>query len=266
MNLIAVSIGNTRTRIGIFAGEGPLGELESTSVISSDEPEAIANAVLEAQAPGETPVVMATVRPDVAQSVMEALIRDGRDVYRFGRGGRELTVPIQRALEDDLTVGQDRLLSALGAWSRAQQATIIIDAGTAVTVDFVDGQGIFQGGAIAPGLNMMLAALHEKTAALPEVRYEPVGDDRPFGKSTMEAMRLGVQACVKGMTRHLAERYSEVYGAYPQIVATGGDARILFEDDDLVEAIVPDLTLIGIHAACLQQLAGEEGEDEDEDL
>jgi type III pantothenate kinase len=131
-------------------------------------------------------------------------------------------------------------------------------------VDFVDGQGVFHGGAIAPGLNMMLRSLHEHTAALPDARFEPVQEGSPFGRETVEAMRLGVQSAVKGMVRVLIERYSEFYGAFPQIIATGGDARALFETDDLVENIVPDLTLLGIQSACQIELAGAGGAGEDE--
>jgi hypothetical protein len=67
-------------------------------------------------------------------------------------------------------------------------------------------------------------------------------------------MLLGVQSAVRGMTRLLIDRYAEFYTAYPQVIATGGDARALFENDDLVEHIVPELTLLGIEAACRIQL------------
>jgi pantothenate kinase type III len=67
------------------------------------------------------------------------------------------------------------------------------------------------------------------------------------------------------MVRVLVERYSEFYGAFPQIIATGGDARALFESDDLIENIVPDLTLLGIQSACQIELAGAEGAGEDQE-
>lgn len=261
LEILAVSIGNTRTRMGVFRGR----TLESAAAAPSDDPVALARMILEMPVASSNPVVIASVRHDLSDRLVEqlgpAVRQRGGDLYLFGR---DLAIPIQTALRDDTTVGQDRLLSALGAYSRAQQACIIVDAGTAVTVDFVDGEGVFQGGAIAPGLNLMLRALHEGTAALPLPRFEPIGDDQPFGKDTRSAMLLGVQSAVRGMVRHLAERYGEAYGAYPQIVATGGDARVLFENDDLIEAIVPDLTLIGIQTACAVQLAGGERDEDDE--
>jgi type III pantothenate kinase len=259
LELLAVSIGNTRTRVGAFRGRA----LEHSTVLQNGDP-ALAQAVLDSPIAPTAPVVVASVNPPVAEPLLAELqlqVRQrGGDLYIFGR---DLAIPFPTALDNDSSLGHDRLLNALGAYARARQACIIVDAGTAITVDFVDGEGVFQGGAIGPGLNMMLEALHEKTAALPSLRFEPVGDDQPFGKQTHQAMLLGVQAAARGMVRHLIERYSEAYGAYPQIVATGGDARTLFENDDLVEAIVPDLTLIGMQAACALQLAADTDDDDE---
>jgi type III pantothenate kinase len=261
--LLAVSVGNTRTRAGLFRHE----QLETSVTVGNEDPRAIAEAVLGLAAGGAgTPVVVASVNDPVADLLTKHLApRVAEREMELFRFGDDLDVPITNALTDASTVGQDRLLNALGAFRRAKQACIIVDAGTAVTVDFVDGQGTFHGGAIAPGLNMMLRALHEHTAALPEVRFEAVPEGSPFGRETVEAMRLGVQSAVKGMVRLLVERYSEFYGAFPQIIASGGDARALFESDDLIENIVPDLTLLGIQSACEIELAGADGVGEEQE-
>lgn len=260
--LVTVSVGNTRTAIGVFRGQ----ELYHSVAIPNIDVDSASAAIAQAPVsnPG-APVVVASVNEPVASTLLEGasplISRRGGDVYRFGR---DLTIPIQNSLTDDSTVGQDRLLNALGAFSRAKQACIVVSAGTAITVDFVDGQGVFQGGAIAPGLNMMLRALHEHTAALPEVKWERPDDAAIFGKDTRGAMQLGARAAAVGLVRVLSEKYAEFYGAYPQIIATGGDARALFEGDDLVEHIVPNLTLFGIEAACRIQLGL--GEDDEADL
>lgn len=259
MELIAVSVGNTRTKVGLFRGA----ELQQSVAVENTSPGAVAVAVesLPLQNAG-APVVMASVNDPFAQGLVEELERTGSGrVYRMGR---DLPMPVVHTLGDASGVGQDRLLNALGAFSRARQACVVIDAGTAVCVDFVDGQGVFHGGAIAPGLNLMLRALHEGTAALPMVRYEPPAQPaEPFGKDTRGAMLRGVRAAVKGMARHLIDEYAEFYQAYPQVIATGGDARALFEGDELIEHIVPDLTLLGIQAACAMTLEAE-GEEEGE--
>jgi len=94
---------------------------------------------------------------------------------------------------------------------------------------------------------MMLRALHERTAALPLLEATiPDAARGVFGKDTRHAMLLGARAAVIGMVRYLIDQYADSYGAYPQVIATGGDAASLFEDEPLVEHIVPDLQLVGI--------------------
>ena len=260
-SLVLVSIGNTRTRFAPVIGEGPDGRLEQSEVHVNSDPNAIAKAIAELAGKhgggeGEATAVIASVNQPAAEEIENALHRADVKVLRFGR---DIEIPILHTLDVAAvgSVGQDRLLDALGAFARSEQACVVIDAGTAVTVDFVDGQGTFHGGAIAPGVQMMVRALHEHTAALPMVKItremlppqtDSEADDAipPFGKDTAHAIALGVASAVRGLTHHLIDRYAAFYKAYPRVVATGGDAPLLFEGDPLVETIVPDLTLIGM--------------------
>ncbi len=268
--LVLVSIGNTRTRVAAVRDDA----LEPSRVLASSDAALVARAIAEMAGADEADaprVVIATVNAPAADEIESSLRGTGLEVLRFGR---ELVIPIAHTLTDESTVGQDRLLDALGAFARSKQACVVIDAGTAITVDFVDGEGTFHGGAIAPGLGMMLRALHEQTAALPlvELTLELVpsvdppmeGDEQtPFGKNTAEAMSIGVVSSARGLVHLLIDRYAEFYNAYPRVVATGGDAATLFESDPLVEAIVPDLTLIGMLEAVhrLDALADADGDD-----
>ncbi|MCC6660398.1 MAG: type III pantothenate kinase [Phycisphaerales bacterium] len=255
MHLLAVSIGNTRTRLGVFRGK----DLDRSHVVDNTDTAALIEAAESIEPDrADAPVVIASVNDQVADALEDGLRPNfaGR-VHRFGR---DLTIPIRHSLPDISRTGQDRLLGALAAHARTQQACVVIDAGTAITVDFVDGEGVYHGGAIAPGVRMMLRSLHEHTAALPDVEFprRRGGDASPFGQDTASAMILGVRSAAVGMARLLIDRYAEAFGAYPVVVATGGDAPSLFEGDPLVERIVPDLVLLGIHAACEKVM--EEGE------
>jgi type III pantothenate kinase len=163
-------------------------------------------------------------------------------------------------LDPETITGMDRLLNALAAYRRLRQACVVVDAGTAVTIDFVDGEGTFHGGAIAPGARMQLRSLHRQTAALPEIEFRKP-DDETFGRSTAEAMLRGVYHGIRGAVWRLVERYADRYGAYPHVIATGGDAEVLFADDELVDRIVPELTLHGIAACVEHALAARPDED-----
>jgi type III pantothenate kinase len=157
-------------------------------------------------------------------------------------------VPIGQQLDPETITGVDRLLNAAAAFDRVKQACVIVDAGTAITIDFIDGQGTFHGGAIAPGAAMQLKALHEHTAALPDLSFR-APDNEPFGRNTAQAMYQGVFYGIRGMVQRLVEQYAQSFGAFPMVIATGGDAKVLFENDELIERIVPDLTLLGMAVA-----------------
>jgi type III pantothenate kinase len=194
-----------------------------------------------------------------------------------GRAAGQVRIPIAVELVGPVTTGVDRLLNALAAFSRSGgQPCVVIDAGTAVTVDFIDRHGVFQGGVIAPGVSMMLGAMHTGTSALPAVASPRSREDvpaGPLGKNTVDAMTLGALNAVRGLAHVQIDAFAETAGRYPRVVATGGDAPILFENDPLVEHIVPDLPLMGMLAAW-QIVSGstepagaavEEGADEDAD-
>jgi type III pantothenate kinase len=270
-HLLSVAVGNTRTRFGVFHGN----ELEDPESLPNSDMAALIGAILKA-AEGEhgVSIVIASVNPTVADALHKALEDAGEEnVYRIGR---DIQIPMQHTLDDASTLGQDRLLCAFGAYSRAKQACVVVDAGTAVTVDFVDGEGVFHGGVIAPGAKMMLDSMHEKTAQLPQVALggqplrggagaeqapAPANADgqsdrpSPFGKSTRDAMLQGVTNSIRGLVQYSVEQYAEFFGGYPQVVATGGDADALFGEQvsqggGIVESIVPDLQLIGILEVC----------------
>lgn len=254
VNLLAISVGNTRTQIGAFLE----GKLEGSMSVSTGD-EASLKAALKQQyetltdAP-EVFVLLASVSPAGAQAVEQA----ARGVFDLPirKVEKDIDIPIGRQLDRESLVGDDRLLNAAAAYDVLKQACIVVDAGTAITVDLVDGQGTFHGGAIGPGANMMLQSLHQYTAQLPEVSFDkPV---EAVGHNTSEAMRSAVFHGLRGMVRELAEQYAEAIGAYPIIVATGGDAPLLFEGYELVDRVVPDLTLIGLRVTLEAYLRDED--------
>jgi type III pantothenate kinase len=257
--LLAVAVGNTRTRFGLFTGE----ELSSPTSLPSADAAAIAAKIDElAQGDHTIPVVLSTVNKKASIAIESEL-----EAREFGvlEINQDVAVPMVHALDDATTVGQDRLLCAYAAFIKTKQACVVIDAGTAITVDFVDGAGTFQGGAILPGVRLLLTSMHEHTAALPLIEEITVDPARGvFGKDTRHAMVLGARAAAVGAARYLIDQYAQAYEAYPQIIATGGDAGVLFENDDLIEHIVPDLQLVGILEAAKAHDQDGLGDDDDE--
>ena len=146
-------------------------------------------------------------------------------------------------------VGVDRLAAALAAYQMRNQAksVIVIDAGTAITVDRVDEPGVFRGGAILPGPFLFSDALHRHTYALPLVPA-PETPPSPVGKNTKAAISSGVFWGTVGAIRELVSRMRAEMNEPPEIFMTGGAAQ-----DSIADLIgarqVPDLVLRGIALA-----------------
>jgi len=250
VNLLALNVGNTRVQVAAVVEERVHGVRSVDPTQADPLREAIGRAAEVLGEADEAVIFVAAAADRVAERVVEAaraLLDRPVQVAE-----RDVNVPIGRQLDPESLVGADRLLNAAAAYDTAKQACVVVDAGTAVTIDFVDGEGTFHGGAIMPGVRMMLDALDEKTAQLPEVGFQPPAE--PIGHNTAEAMLAGVFHGVRGAVRELTEKYAEQYGAYPRVIATGGDAETLFNGYELIEAIVPELTLQGLAVARRHQL------------
>jgi type III pantothenate kinase len=153
-------------------------------------------------------------------------------------------IPVTNAYSSPRSLGMDRLAAAVGAWSmKPGHDLLIVDAGTAITYDFVSADGVYRGGNIAPGVDMRFRSLHEHTGALPMVDRN--GDIPIFGNDTFTAIRSGVMVGV----RHELEGYIEELGSlYPSLLVflTGGDAESFDIKAKSTTFAVPDLVLRGL--------------------
>ena len=143
------------------------------------------------------------------------------------------------------TIGPDRLANAVAARSAYGVPVVVVDFGTAVTLDVVNRRGDYIGGIIAPGLAAMTDYLHEKTALLPRIRIRAV--DAVIGKNTEQAMLIGAVHGYAGLIRELLK---EVRAALKcrrlPVVATGGYAALMARRLPEITAVEPLLTLEGL--------------------
>jgi type III pantothenate kinase len=255
INLMALNLGNSRLAIGVFVG----GELQYVTRVGLDQVGDWAGKIAEAwkmiQGMANPAVAGASVNPPLMEGVEDAVKTvTGQEVEWVGR---DIELPIEVLTDSPKETGVDRVLNVAAAYEQMGKACIVVDAGTAITVNCCNDKGEFLGGAIAPGVAMQLEALHEKTAKLPVVEFEPPAG--VFGKNTRQAMLSGVYHGIRGMVKELAEAYATELGIWPEIIVTGGDAVRLFGGWELVHAISPDLTLYGIALAYAEHYAGEDG-------
>ena len=243
--LIAVDIGNTHVDIRLTDPANPLSESIDHRLVMPDNdgwPEPLG---LPA-APAEWFVVSVQRQTEAA---LADWVKQKRPEDRFRvLGHRDL--PIVISVEHPERVGMDRLAAAVAANQRrnAQRAAVIIDSGSAITVDAIDPQGRFVGGAIFPGPRMSAHALHRRTDLLPLVELEGPPPE-PLGVSTPHAIRSGLFWGTLGAIRELAGRLAKALGPAPvDWFVTGGGAEWL---SFLPEATihVPNLVLEGVMLA-----------------
>ncbi|MCC6239849.1 MAG: type III pantothenate kinase [Phycisphaerales bacterium] len=245
INLLVLNVGNSRLALGVFQA----GELKHADHLDhahqSNWPGAIRHAWEMIAKTSQPAIAGASVNPALNASI-DTMVREitGLAVQWIGH---DIDLPIKVCTDQPEKTGQDRILNIAAAHEQMGKACVVVDAGTAITIDVCNDNGDFLGGAIAPGLKLQLGALHDKTAALPSV--SPAIPQTNIGRSTEQAILHGVYYGLRGLVKELVENYATELGTWPEIIATGGDAQLLFENWELIHAISPDLTLYGIALA-----------------
>jgi type III pantothenate kinase len=246
---IVVDIGNSRIKWGRCE---PTGEVGRTASLPDDVSRW--QQTLDEWELRERPLcwAVASVQPQRAEQLTAWLEQRGDRVVLL----RQTQLPLEVALAAPERVGIDRLLNAVAAKSvlPAGRPAVLIDAGSAVTVDWLDEQHRFQGGAIFPGMDLMAQALHRYTALLPLVQVTPPVPRLPAG-ATVPAIQVGIFLAVSGGIREAVRRYTAASRVMPRVFFTGGQAQLLSEAMELPLQpgsvwedflLWPEMTLVGV--------------------
>ncbi|MCQ2342922.1 MAG: type III pantothenate kinase [Paludibacteraceae bacterium] len=234
---ICIDQGNSRTKVALFDNDGRMVKhLVYRSFSSAD-----AHRLYELY-PIENSIISSVV--NLESSMVNTL---GRLSKRFVLFDHQTPLPIQNGYLSPETLGQDRLAAAVGAaWLCPNENLLIIDAGSAVTYDFVDEKGIFLGGNIAPGIKMRLNVLHTMTKKLPLVEVDEQELIPLYGQRTRDAIAAGVVRGlvfeVKGYIRTMSERTTHY-----RTFLTGGYAPYLLNAVKKEVQYEPRLVLIGLN-------------------
>lgn len=213
MNLI-IDIGNNSAKFFLFQGEQIIlhTRKENSSFDVIDE----WNRLYDIDK-----VIVSSVITD-CESLLDEISKLQCPVIRFDKS---TPLPLEVNYRTPDTLGSDRIAAAVGAWGEAPGRNIlVIDAGSAITIDFVGKDGKYNGGNITPGIKMRLRALHEHTDRLPMVEKE--GDTPAIGYDTETAIRSGVinGICheIEGYINEFKQKYCDVL-----VFLTGGDEKPL---------------------------------------
>lgn len=200
--------------------------------------------------PGGEQMLRGDVRAAIC-SVVPTLTKLFGDVLEqdFGISGLVLTsnleMPVKNCYLHPEQVGMDRLAAAAGAVRRYGTPIVVVDAGTAVTVDAVNLRREFIGGAILPGYDLQFEALHRGTAGLKEV--DVLRTAKPIGRTTEECIQAGVMYGIAGAVDRLVEEARRMLGKETPTVCCGGEALLLAHHARSIQHVVPQLVLDGTY-------------------
>ncbi len=255
--LLAIDAGNSQIVAGLYSGEKMLehwrvstdrhktedeyGILFLSLIESSGwEPQDIDGAVLASVVPPLTPILEKTVSKYLH---VEPLV--------VGPGTR---TGVNIKYENPKEVGPDRIAHAVAAVHKYGAPAIIIDFGTATTIDAISPAGDYLGGVIAPGLLTSLDALFEKAAKLP--RIELTRPRRAIGRTSTQSMQSGMIFGFAGMADSLVRRVAKEIGSEPKVIATGGIAKMVAEESETIQIVDPFLVLDGLRLIHEMNAAG----------
>jgi len=238
--LLAVDIGNTSIHNGIFRGRA----LKRTFRISTHV------RGLAQQYAGRLKPYLKQIQGVIIVSVVPLALKQVEKILKNMLGarvlvvGRDIDSGVKNLYKRPWQVGQDRLVNARAAYERCASGAVVVDFGTAITIDIVNKNREYLGGVIAPGVEISLNALAEKAYLLPNVGIKkPAG---VLGKETRQSIVSGAVYGFSSLCDGLVQRLKKRHCRRAKVIATGGLSRIIGPYCETVDKIDPELTLKGL--------------------
>ena len=245
--LLVLDIGNTNTVAGVYEGKKLLRSwrFAASRVTTADEYVMLLGDFFKSAKISPKKIkasILSSVVPPLVPVFEEALSR------LFGAKpmvvGPHLDLGISIKIKNPEEAGADRLVNAVAGFALYGGPLLVVDSGTACTVDAVSAKGEYLGGAILPGINISIEALVARTAKLP--RIEMARPKKPIGDTTLEAMRSGIYYGMVGQLKELIRVLGGSMQGKPRVIATGGLSLWIPAEEVGIEKTIPDLTLEGL--------------------
>lgn len=245
--LLALDVGNTNVTIGVFAGEKLIHNwrLRTVHEQTSDEwgillRNLFAIGGLDSAHIGG--IVISSVVP-----ILDASLASMAKHY-FNVDAMFVTPETKTGIkvlyENPREVGADRIVNAVAAFHKYGGPCVVVDLGTAITFDAVNGDGAYMGGVICPGIGISIGGLFAKTARLPMVDFrEP---EKLVGTNTVGSIQSGLYYGTIGMIDGILERLIAALGPRTKTIATGGQAGLITRGSRFLKTLDEDLTLEGL--------------------
>src|ERR671914_1725674 len=245
--LLAIDIGNTNIVLGLYQGKKLVTHwrLLTEAERTADEYGVIIAHLVDYE--GHrcnqiTAIVVSCVVPPMLTMIQEL----GKKFFKMEPlvvgPGIKTGMPIR--YENPKDVGADRIVNGIAAYEKFHDACIIVDFGTATTIDFISKKGEYVGGAIAPGLSISLEALVQRASKLP--RIEVVKPKEVVGRNTIQSIQAGIFFGYVGLVDGIVQRIQKENGVQTKVVATGGLAPLVASECSTISEVDEFLTLEGL--------------------
>jgi len=245
--LLVIDVGNTNTVLGMYREE----QLVRSWRVTTDKSRTVDEYAMlihelfrlsDIHFTDIRDVIISCVVPPML-GTLEGLCSDYFRLKPYVVGpGIKTGMPIQ--YDNPKEVGADRIVNAVAAFEKYRRSLIVVDFGTATTFDYISAKGIYQGGAIAPGLGISAEALFQRASKLPRVEFS-----RPplvIAKNTVNSMQAGIFFGYAGLVDGIVGRMKAEASDEPLVVATGGLAGQIASASQSIEEVDPNLTLEGL--------------------
>ena len=188
-------------------------------------------------------LVVASVVPPVRPALERFSVKYLKKRPIFVEGHSQKIMPLD--YKNPREVGADRVMVSIAAYRRFKRSLIVIDFGTATTFDCVSEDGVYLGGAIAPGFRLSAEALTFRASLLPKMEsfYAP---EKAICKDTMDGMNSGLVLGYASLVEGMVGRISREMENKPKVVATGGLAALFASQSGAIDEVLPDLTMEGL--------------------
>ncbi|HZN53954.1 MAG TPA: type III pantothenate kinase [Candidatus Polarisedimenticolaceae bacterium] len=245
--LLAVDTGNTHTVLGLFEGATLRADwrIATRKDTTADELGAVLCTLFRGEGwePGSVDgVIVSSVVPDWNGVLAATAKKTFGCAPLFVEPGIKTGLPI--LYDNPHEVGADRIVNAVAAVHRFGAPVIVLDFGTATTLDVVSAKGEYLGGVIAPGLGISAEALFQRAARLTRVDIRRPA--RIVGRNTEESVQAGLFHGYVALVEGLVRRLRAELGAEATVVATGGLAPVFQSELSFLTAVDPGLTLEGL--------------------
>ncbi|MED5373604.1 MAG: type III pantothenate kinase [Myxococcota bacterium] len=244
--LLVIDVGNTNTVLALLDGERVRTTWRVSSAFSTTDEVGLQLVQLLALKGHDKSEVRGVIISCVVPEVLYALEKASHRYLDLQPlvVGKGLKTGMRVRTDNPREVGSDRIVNCVAALDKWPAPLVVVDFGTATTFDCVNTDGDYVGGAIAPGLQISVEALFQKTSKLPHISIRK--PQNAIGTNTISAMQSGVFWGYVGLVDGLVERCSQELGGQVTCVATGGLSNLVGRACTSVEHISPNLTLQGL--------------------